>query len=123
MEKYMFLFRGSDVYQPGQPPEALEALKQKLINWVVELSQKGVHVASEPLEPTGIQVNGKKKTVLDTPFGAAREVIGGCTIVLAKDIQEAVEIAKGCPILASDASIEIRAIQNSANVNFVNNMV
>jgi hypothetical protein len=61
MEKFMLLFRGSDVYQPGQSPEALQALKQKMIHWVVDLSKKGVHVASEPLEPTGKQVSGKKK--------------------------------------------------------------
>jgi hypothetical protein len=111
MEKFMLLFRGSDVYQPGQPPEAVQALKQKLIHWIIDLSGKGVHVASEPLEPTGKQVKGTKKTLADTPFGEGREIIGGCTIVQAKDINEAVEIAKGCPILESNASIEIRPIQ------------
>jgi len=107
----MFLFRGSDVYQPGQSPESLQALKERLIHWVIYLSESGLHVASEPLEPTGKQVNGTKKTVTDTPFGEGREIIGGCTIVLAKDIQEAVEIAKGCPILESNANIEIRPLQ------------
>jgi hypothetical protein len=111
MEKFMLLFRGSDVYQPGQSPEALEALKQKMIHWVVELSTKGVHVASEPLEPTGKYVSGTKKAVTDAPFGAAKEIIGGCTIVQANNINEAVEIAKGCPILASNATIEVRPIQ------------
>ena len=111
MEKFMLLFRGSDVYQPGQSPEALQALKQKLIHWVVDLSKKGVHIASEPMEPTGKQVSGTKKTVTDGPFGAAKEIIGGCTIVQANDINEAVEIAKGCPILESNASIEVRPIQ------------
>ena len=111
MEKFMLLFRGSDVYQPGQSPEALQALKQKLIHWIGDLAKKGVHVASEPLQPTGKQVSGAKKTVTDAPFGEAREVIGGCTIVLAKDINEAVEIAKGCPILESNANVEIRPIQ------------
>ena len=112
MEKFMLLFRGSDVYQPGQSPEALQALKQKLIHWIGDLSKKGVHVASEPLQPTGKQVNGTKKTVTDSPFGEAKEIIGGCTIVQAKDIKEAVEIAKGCPILESNANIEVRPIQN-----------
>jgi hypothetical protein len=111
MEKFMLLFRGSDVYQPGQSPEALQALKQKMIHWVIDLSQKGIHVTSEPLEPTGKQVSGAKKIVTASPFGEAREVIGGCTIIQAKDINEAVEIAKGCPILESNANIEVRPIQ------------
>jgi len=113
MEKFMLLFRGSDVYQPGQSPEALQALKQKLIHWIGDLSKKGVHVASEPLHPTGKQVSGIKKTVTDAPFGEAKEIIGGCTIVQAKDINEAVEIAKGCPILESNANVEVRPIQKA----------
>jgi hypothetical protein len=112
MEKFMLLFRGSDVYQPGQSPEAFQALKQKLLHWVGELSEKGLHVASEPLQPTGKQVNGAKKTVTDGPFGEARQVVGGCTIVQARDIDEAIEIAKGCPVLESNATIEVRPIQN-----------
>ena len=112
MEKFMLLFRGSDVYQPGQSPEALQALKQKMIHWVGHLAEKGVHVASEPLQPTGKQVNGTKKTVTDGPFGQAKEIIGGCTIVQAKDLYEAVEIAKACPILETNASIEVRPIQS-----------
>jgi hypothetical protein len=111
MEKFMLLFRGSDVYQPGQSPEALQALKQKLIHWIGDLSKKGMHVASEPLQPNGKQVSGTKKTITDSPFGKVKEIIGGCTIVQAKDINEAVEIAKGCPILESNATIEVRPIQ------------
>ena len=111
MEKFMLLFRGSDVYQPGQSPEDLQALKQKLIHWVVGLSEKGVHVTSVPLEPVGKQVIGIKKTMTDGPFGAGREIIGGLTIVLARDINEDIDIAKGCPILASNANIEVRPLQ------------
>jgi hypothetical protein len=113
MEKFMLIFRGSDVYQPGQSPESLQVLKQKMIDWVIDLSKKGVHVASEPLQPGGKQVSGTKKTVTDSPFGEAREIIGGATIVQVKDINEAVEIAKGCPILESNANIEIRPIQKT----------
>jgi len=108
MEHFMLLFRGSDVYQPGQSPEVLQALKQKMILWVGNLSKKGVHVDSQPLEPTGKHVSGAKKTVTDAPFGEIKEIIGGCTIVQAKDIDEAVEIAKGCPLLGSNANIEVR---------------
>ncbi len=82
-----------------------------MIHWVVDLTKKGVHVTSEPLQPAGKHVSGTKKTVTDAPFGEANEIIGGCTIVQAKDITEAVEIAKGCPILESHANIEVRPIQ------------
>jgi hypothetical protein len=111
MEHFMLLFRGSDVYQPGQSPESQQTLKQKMLHWVGDLSKKGVHVKSEPLQPTGKHVSGAKKIVTDAPFGGVKEIIGGCTIVQAKDIDEAVEIAKGCPILESNANVEVRPVQ------------
>ncbi len=111
MENFMLLFRGSDVYQPGQSPEAFEDLKQKMIHWLGGLSKNGSHVVSDPLQPEGIQVSGRNKTVIDGPFGMAREIVGGCTIVQAWNIQEAVEIAKSCPILETNATVEVRPIQ------------
>jgi hypothetical protein len=111
MEHFMLIFRGSDVYQPGQSPESLQALKQKMLHWVGGLSEKGVHVYSEPLQPTGKHVSGAKKIVTAAPFGGVKEIIGGCTVVKAKDIDEAVEIAKGCPLLESNANVEVRPVQ------------
>ncbi len=108
----MLIFRGSDVYQPDQSPEDLQLLKEKMMNWVVDLINKGLHVASEPLEQTGKQVNGAEKTVIDVPFGEGKQVIGGCTIVQAKNMDEAIELAKSCPILATNANIEIRPVQS-----------
>src|SRR5688572_4413975 len=110
MEKFMLLFRGSDVYQPGQSPEALEALTHKMMDWVSDLSKNGMHVSSERLKRSGKQVSGSLKILTDNPFGEGREVIGGCTIVQAKDFNEAVEIAGMCPILETNATIEIRPI-------------
>jgi hypothetical protein len=113
MEKFMLLFRGSNAYQSDQPPEALAALKTKMLDWVIELAKKGLHVGSEPLQREGKQVIGSKGTISEGPFGREKEIIGGCTIVLAKDINAAVDIARACPILDTNATIEIRAIQKS----------
>ena len=111
MEKFMFLFRGSDAYEHGQSPDVLQSLKQKMIHWVVDLSAKGVHVGSEPFEAAGKQISGAEKIVTDRPFGSSREIVGGCTIVQAKDFNEALEIARACPILETNATIEVRQIQ------------
>lgn len=107
----MLLFRGSDVYQPDQSPENLQILKEDMMNWVVDLVNKGLHVSSEPLAQIGKQVYGAEKIVIDVPFGE-KQVIGGCTIVLAKNMEGAIELAKTCPILATNANIEIRPIQS-----------
>ena len=111
MEKFILLFRGSDAYRPGESAETLEVLKHQMIGWLTDLSERGIHVASEPMEQSGKQVNGVSKTVIDRPYGEGREVIGGCTIVRANHIDDALEIAKSCPILGSNGKIEVRPIQ------------
>ena len=78
------------------------------------LVKKGVFVAGEPLQPSGKQINGKMKVVTDGPFIEAKEFVGGYLIINAKDIDEAVEISKGCPIFDMDGRLEVRQIQKIA---------
>jgi len=110
MEKFMLLFRGSEVYQPDQSPEALQVLTQKMMNWLGDLNGKGMHVSSEKLKRSGAQVIGRKALITNSAFGDLKEVVGGCTIVQARSIEEAVEAAKACPILETNATIEVRPI-------------
>jgi hypothetical protein len=114
MEKFMLLFRGSDAYLPGAPPEALQSLKQKMFQWLDELAANGSHVGSEPFETSGKLVSGARRTIHDSPYGQAGEVVGGCTTVQAESFAEAMEIAKACPILETNATIEVRPIQKMA---------
>ncbi len=75
------------------------------------LGEKGQLAGGEPLQPHGKQVNGKAKVVTDGPFIEAKEMVGGYLIVNAKDIDEAVEISKGCPIFEEDGKVEVRQLQ------------
>jgi hypothetical protein len=111
MEKFMYLFRGGDAQMASQSPEAMQAHMQKWMGWMKGLAEKGVLVAGEPLDAKGKQVNGTKKVVSDGPFVEVKEMVGGYLIVNARDINEAVEISKGCPILEFDGKIEVREIK------------
>jgi len=110
MEKFIYLFRGGE--NAGLSPEAMQAHMQKWNEWMQYLGQKGIMVSGDPLQNTGKQVNGKNKVVTDGPFAESKEIIGGYIIVNAKDINEAVEISKGCPIFETDGKLEVRPVQN-----------
>lgn len=109
MEKFLYLFRGGMAGEQATnvPAEHM----QKWMKWMESLTQKGIMVGGEPLQPVGKQVNGSKKVVTDGPFLEAKELVGGYLIVNAKDIDEAVEISKGCPIFEVDGRLEVRPIQ------------
>jgi hypothetical protein len=53
--------------------------------------------------------------VTDGPFIEAKEMVGGYLIVNAKDINEAVEISKGCPIFLENGKVEVRPVQKLEN--------
>jgi hypothetical protein len=111
MEKFIYLFRGGAEAMQHQSPEGMQAQMQKWANWMTELGKKGIMVGGEPLQMSGKQVTGAKKVVTDGPFAEAKEVVGGYLVINAKDINEAVEISKGCPIFDVDGMLEVRPIQ------------
>jgi hypothetical protein len=112
MEKFMLLFRGGEHHASNaQESQAAADNMQEWMNWMGDLGQKGILVGAEPLQPTGKQVTGKNKTVTDGPYEEANETVGGYLIVNAKDIDEAVEISKGCPIFNENGKVEVRPLQ------------
>jgi len=108
MSQYLFLYRGAQ--RPTSPQDAQQVM-QKWMTWFEELGKKGhVKDPGQPLEPTGKVVKGKQKTVTDGPFAEAKDLVGGYTIVEARDIAEAAEISKGCPIFERDGFVEVRPV-------------
>ena len=96
MSEYVYLYRGGAA--PSSPQDA-QAGMQKWVKWMQELADKGhMKDRGQPLERAGKLVQGKHKTVTDGPFAEAKDVVGGYTLIEAKDLAQAAELSKGCPI-------------------------
>ena len=109
MNEYVFLYRGAD---RGGSLEAMQQRMQKWLAWMKDLAEKG-HVKEQghPLERSGRLVKGRQKTVMDGPFAEAKDAIGGYTLIQARDLDEAVELSKGCPIFDADTgTVEVRPV-------------
>jgi len=109
MSEYLFLYRGAG---PSGSPEQMQLVMQKWVAWFKDLGAKG-HIKSpgHPLERAGKVVKGAGKAVHDGPFAEAKDVVGGYTLIEARDLDQAVELSKGCPVLERDGSVEVRPIQ------------
>jgi hypothetical protein len=108
MSEFVYLYRGGD---NGRSPELAQQIMQKWMTWLQGLAQKGhIKDQGQPLEPSGKLVKGKQKTVTDGPFAEAKDVIGGYTLIEARDLEQAAELSKGCPIFEADGSVEIRPV-------------
>ncbi len=109
MSQFLYLYRGS---RDGQPsPEEAQQIMQKWMTWLKGLGESGnLKDQGQPLEPSGKVVKGKAKTITDGPFAEAKDIVGGYTLVEASDINQAVELSKGCPILEAGGAVEVRPI-------------
>jgi hypothetical protein len=109
MSQFLYLYRGGNV-EWAQTPAEMEQTMQKWMAWMQDLGAKGkLKDQGNPLEPGGKVV--KKKTVItDGPFAEAKDIIGGYTLVEAKDIEEAAALAAGCPIFENGGFVEVRPI-------------
>jgi hypothetical protein len=111
MAAFMFLFRG-DRARGDDSPEQLQRQTQKWLTWFEGLKTAGIYKGQgAPLEPGGRVMRGARKTVSDGPYAEAKDLVGGYAIVEARDLEAAVEIARGCPILEKDGAVEVRPVR------------
>ena len=110
MANYLYLFRGGAMRDMS--PQQLEDSMKRWGAWMGQLSQAGQFKAGEPLGDGGKVLTGKKKTLQDGPFGETKDLVGGYMLVTAPNLDAAVELARGCPILERDnGSVEVREVR------------
>jgi hypothetical protein len=113
MSEFIFLYRNTQEAHReamGSPEKAQESMK-KWRSWMKELEDKG-HLRNfgQPLERVGKVVGGTKKTVTDGPYAETKDVVGGFSVVDAKDLEQAASLASGCPVLDHGGSVEVRPV-------------
>ncbi len=108
MSEFAYLFRGGAA--PGSPELAQQQM-QKWIAWMKDLGQQGlIKNPGNPLERQGKVVKGSQKTVTDGPYAETKDIVGGYMAIEARDIDHAIEIAKGCPIFEAGGMVEVRPV-------------
>ena len=114
MAEFIYLYRNDPAEREANmgTPELAQKSMQRWMVWMRELESKGhLRNAGQPLESDGKVVRGNAKSVTDGPFIEAKDVIGGFSIIEATDIAQAAELAKGCPGLDGQGSVEIRPVR------------
>lgn len=112
MSEFVFLFRATEAEQREAmgTPEAAQQSMQAWLDWMRDLEAKGhLKDPGRPLEVTGKVLRGKTKVVTDGPYAEAKDLVLGFTVIEARDLAQAVELATGCPMVeGGGGSVEIR---------------
>jgi len=110
MKDFLFVYRNDFKNQPTGSPEELQAVTKRWMDWV------GGIAAQNKLSSPGNRLTSDGKVVrpnnivTDGPYTEIKELIGGYSIVKVETMEEAVELAKGCPIFEFGGNVEVREI-------------
>jgi hypothetical protein len=109
MAKFMYLFRSNPEAYRSMSPEQMQQTMQKWMQWKDMLEKSGhTKQLGERLDNNGKVVRGKLKSITDGPFVEVKDSIQGYMLLEAKDMDQAISLATGCPILDSEGSVEVR---------------
>ena len=113
MSQFLYIYRNTEAARQeamGTPERAQQSM-QRWMRWMQELEANGhLKDRGQPLDRTGKVVRGQQKSVVDGPYTEAKDLVGGYSIVEARDIDHAVELSRGCPILDGGGSVEVRPV-------------
>jgi len=109
----MLIFRHEDGTKVASP-EQIQVWMKQTMDWIGGIAAQNKFVLGNGLPFADAKVvttkNGQP-LVTNGPFGDIKETLGGYIIVKAESVDEAVEFAKGSPVLQGEGnSVEVRKI-------------
>jgi hypothetical protein len=117
MDEFILIFRHEDGHKVASPEQIQHWMKQTM-DWIGIISAKNKFSGGNGLPFDDARVVRHNNVVTNGPFGEIKETIGGYIIVKADSVDEAVEFAKGCPILQGEGnSVEVRKIAKRDGVH------
>ena len=111
------LFRHEDGNKVASP-EQIQVWMKQTMDWIGGIAAQNKFVKGTGILFADAKVVGHNRIVTDGPFGEIKETIGGFITIKADSVDEAVEFAKGCPVLQGDGNtVEVRRIAKNDGVH------
>ena len=105
------LLSSSDTWYNQLSPGELQKVMAANRAWVGRLLAEGKARPGVALARNGATISGNnKRVVTDGPFAESKEAIGGTLILEVATLEEAISIAKECPSLRYNTTMEVRPI-------------
>jgi hypothetical protein len=108
----MLIFRGGAVSRDDVSPSVLQAHLERWYSWADELARQGRRNVGTPLAHGGKAVRGHERLVTDGPYAESKDLVTGAMIIEAGSLDDAVEVARGCPTYEFGGSVEVRPVQD-----------
>ncbi|WP_221391511.1 YciI family protein [Dyadobacter sp. NIV53] len=89
-------------------PEQMKSAIKPYQDWIAGIGAQDKLIGNPKRWDLDGRFVKKGNTVTNGPYAEVKESIGGLFLIKANDYDEAVEIAKGCPIIEYGAVVEVR---------------
>ncbi|MGC4102459.1 YciI family protein [Ferruginibacter sp.] len=113
MKDFLLIYRTDENTMKAislRSPEEMQTNMNRWMDWIGGIAaQNKLTDRGNRLTPQG-KVVKTNNVVTDGPYTEIKEFIVGYSIVKAASIEEAAELAKGCPVLAIGGTVEVREI-------------
>lgn len=110
MKEFMMIFHlAYDTTHTPSPEQAQASIKQWQ-DWIGGIAAQGKFVSTNALSMEGKTLRANN-VITDGPYAEVKEMIGGYLIARAENLDEAMKLAAGCPILAIGGNVEVRSIR------------
>jgi hypothetical protein len=117
MDEFILIFRHEDGNKVASPEQIQTWMKQTM-DWIAGIAAQNKFVGGNGLSFDDARIVKHNNVVTNGPFGEIKETIGGYIIVKAESADEAVEFAKGCPVLQGEGnSVEVRKLAKRDSVH------
>ncbi|WP_152267491.1 YciI family protein [Agriterribacter humi] len=118
MEEFILIFRHEDGKKLASP-EQIQVWMKQTMDWMGGIAAQNKLVSQgNGLSFEDSRVVRHNNIVTNGPFGDIKETIGGYIIVKADSVEEAVEFAKGSPVLQGEGNtVEVRKIAKADGIH------
>jgi hypothetical protein len=107
---YLLLSNSNEWYKELSLEEIQKVVNQNKV-WFERLAAQGKVKGGQALARNGATVSGRnERLVSDGPFAETKEAIGGYLLLDVETLEEAIAIARTCPCLAYNTTIEVRPV-------------
>ena len=107
MAEFMLLFR-RDIKAEEPTPQQMQEIGMKWWQWRIQLeSQNKIASTGNRLSKAGRVVKANN-AVTDGPYAEIKEMLAGFMVLKAESFEEAIAVAKTCPILLNGGNVEVR---------------
>ena len=110
MADSLCLYRSREPVTAARSPQQMQDYLPHFQEWIVSLTKAGKISSCGPLAQGRRTLAGPRALMTDGPYAEAKDLIGGYTVISAESLDEATEIARGCPFLVVGGTVEIRPV-------------